>query len=139
LLQGLPQELQLPAHSAAAPADDEVRLERGVDETGLLYALLVGTFKIGQAVSIGIVYAALDLVGFDVKAGPANGAGALLGVSLIYAAVPSLMAVGAALLMVGYPLTAARYAEIQAQLADRRDPEPRQTVAGREILTAPAG
>jgi len=99
---------------------------------------LFGTFKIGQAVSIGIVYAVLDFAGFDVKAGPANGADALLGVSLIYAAVPSLMAASAALLMFGYPLTAVRHTEIRAQLAHRREPGPMRAAAGAEIRTASA-
>ena len=52
---------------------DEDRLKGDSDRSGMLYALLLITHKIGQALSIGIVFTLLDVIGFNAAAGQANG------------------------------------------------------------------
>ncbi len=107
----------LPRAMLADIADEE-RLVHGADRTGLLYALLTGIYKVGQAMSVGIAFVLLDLFGFDAKAGAANPPDAILGVALVYVVLTSLCAAAALLTMIGYPLTAARHREIQAASAD---------------------
>lgn len=46
----------------------------------MLYALMLITHKIGQAVAIGIVFVLLDLMGFDGLAERNNSPGALFGI-----------------------------------------------------------
>jgi GPH family glycoside/pentoside/hexuronide:cation symporter len=106
----------LPRAMVADIADEE-KLETGADRTGLLYALMIGIFKIGQAVSVGITFVALDWFGYVAKLGPQNDDGAILGVALVYIVLTAICAIGALLAMIGYPLTARRHAEIQEQLA----------------------
>lgn len=110
--------------SMLADIGDEERLDTQVDRIGLLYALLTGIFKIGQAVSVGISFVLLDWVGYKVAEGPANAPSALLGLNIIYCGLPALCAIGASLLMIGYRLTAARHAEIRAAL-DSQEAEQR--------------
>jgi len=97
-----------------ADVSDEDRLRSGSDRTGMLYALLLVTIKIGQAVAIGIVYVVLDLIGFHAGAG--NSAGSLLGVTLIYCIAPALCQLSAAFLAFRYPLSASRHDVIREAL-----------------------
>jgi Na+/melibiose symporter-like transporter len=102
--------------SMMADVADEDRLATGQDRTGMLFALLTVTHKFGQAMSIGVVYFALDLIGF--KAGStANSTAALTGVSLLYGVVPGVLYIAAALVVSRYRLTPARHDEIRARLA----------------------
>src|SRR5690606_3517232 len=50
-----------------ADVGDEERLATGADRTGLLYAILAGTAKIGYALAVGITYVALDMLGFNAQ------------------------------------------------------------------------
>lgn len=99
-----------------ADVSDEERLRARQERTGLLYALLIGVWKIGQAVSVGLMFWGLALFGFDPAPGAANGAAALLGLQLLYIALPVVLCVGAALVAFRYPLTAARHADIRREL-----------------------
>ena len=104
--------------SIMADISDEDRLAKGQDRTGMLFALLTVTHKFGQAMSIGIVYFALDLVGF--KAGStSNSANALLGVSILYGVVPAALYLVAAAIIHRFRLTPERHAQIRAALEAR--------------------
>jgi Na+/melibiose symporter-like transporter len=109
----------LPPAMLADVADEE-ELDNGIDRTGLLFALMTGIFKIGQAVSVGIVFGALDLIGFEPKLGAANDPAALEGVAIIYSFFSAAFAGAAILLMLGYKLTAERSGQIRAELEKRR-------------------
>lgn len=106
----------LPRAMLADIADEE-RLSSGADRTGLLYALLTGIYNIGQAVSVGITFVALDAFGYVASQGARNGQGALLGVALVYIVLTGICALGALVAMIGYPLTARRHTEIRERLA----------------------
>ncbi|MDB5440983.1 MAG: transporter [Caulobacteraceae bacterium] len=116
ILSGLPYSAA-PFLLRAAMADigDEERLATGQDHTGLLYALAASAAKIGAALTGGalVVLGALGFSGSDPAASSAAGETAL---RWIYLAGPAVLALLAALPMVGYPLTAARHAEIRKAL-----------------------
>lgn len=104
--------------SMLADVGDEERLSTGIDRTGLLYAVLAGTSKIGYALAVGITYFGLDALGF--KAGNAvNSPETLFGLQLLYGAVPGILALIAAWFIYGYSLDATRHGTIREALRQR--------------------
>jgi len=101
-----------------ADVSDEDRLLSGHDRLGMLFALLTVTIKLGQAVSIGIVYFMLDLLGFNASSAAANPPIALIGVSALFTLVPLSLHVIAALVASRYTLTPARHREILVKLGE---------------------
>ncbi len=99
-----------------ADASDEVRLDTGHDRTGLLYALLTATTKIGYALA-GLSFVALDLIGFQREGG--NGPWALFWLQFLFIGVPSILSVAAALVIWRHPLDARRHGEILKALEAR--------------------
>jgi glycoside/pentoside/hexuronide:cation symporter, GPH family len=114
--------------SMMADAGDELRLEGGADRTGVLYALLISSWKLGGALSVGIAFIALDMIGYVPKLGADNSPQALLGVQLLFAGSPAILGLLGALACWRYPLTRARCAEIRAEL-DVRDGAARATAS----------
>jgi GPH family glycoside/pentoside/hexuronide:cation symporter len=108
-----------------ADVSDEERLRTGVDRTGLLYAILVGTVKIGSALAV-TTFIVLGWLGFNAHDPAQSTEAGMTGLLVLYAAAPALMGVLAALVMMKYPLTQARHAEIRAQL-DGLEPAPPPT------------
>ena len=102
-----------------ADVGDEVRLETGVDRTGLMFSILSATTKIGHVVAL-IPYLVLQLVGFKAIA-PAGGNSAmsLLTLQILFILVPGVLLASAALLLRNYPLTPARHDEIRKALEVR--------------------
>ena len=116
VLAGLPYSAaQLLVRAMMADIGDEERLATGVDKTGLLYAIVTGTVKLGYALAVG-VFIILGWLGFDPKAPTAAGDAALVG---LYAVAPAVLGLVVAAVMMRYPLDANRVAEIQRQLAAR--------------------
>lgn len=107
-----------------ADVGDEERLTTGAERTGLLYALLNATSKIGYALSVGITYVALDAVGFQATEGATNSAQSLLGLTVLFVALPAALSFGAGLWLLRYPLTAARHAAVREALAAKEVPPP---------------
>jgi probable glucitol transport protein GutA len=102
-----------------ADAGDEVRLETGVDRTGLMFSILSATTKIGHVVAL-IPYLILQWVGFRALPGPeGNSEFSLLMLQILFIAVPGLLLAAAAWVLKGYPLTPRRHDEIRAALAQR--------------------
>src|SRR5690606_32719076 len=98
-----------------ADVSDQVRLEEGADRTGLLFSILTATSKLGYAASV-LTFTALQVAGFDPALGGDNAEGALLWLNVLFAGLPALCLLAAALVLKGYPLTQARHAEIRAAL-----------------------
>jgi Na+/melibiose symporter-like transporter len=117
VIAGLPYSApNLLSRSMMADAGDEELLHTGVDRTGLLYAVLNSSTKVGSALAVGATFIGLDLAGFHAQ-GPNNGAGALTGLVLLFLAGPAVLNLVGAALLINYPITAARFAEIRAGLA----------------------
>lgn len=116
VLAGLPYSAApVLVRSMMADIGDEERLASGIDKTGLLYAIVTGTVKLGYALAVA-VFIALGWMGFDPKAPTPAGDAALVG---LYAFAPAGLALLVAAIMLRYPLDANRLAEIQRQLAAR--------------------
>ena len=138
ILAGIPYSAApLLVRSMMADIGDEERLASGADRTGLLYAIVNGTVKLGHALAIG-AFPLLALFGFDPKLPTTQGETALIA---LYTIVPAAMGLVVAAVMLRYPLDATRVAEIQRQLAIRdgeaqpsHEPKPDPNVA----LAAPA-
>lgn len=133
ILAGLPYSAA-PFLLRAMMADygDEERLASGVDRTGLLYAILTGTVKIGTALAASSLIV-LGQLGFDAAHPAASSALSMSGLQGLYAFAPGIIGLLAAWVLVGYPLTEARHAEIRRQLDDAdaaAPPPPPEDVAG---------
>lgn len=102
-----------------ADAGDEVKLETGVDRTGLMFSILSATTKIGHVLAL-IPYLILQTVGFQAIA-PAGGnsAASLLVLQILFVAAPAVLIALAAWVLKGYPLTPARHEQIRLALAAR--------------------
>ncbi len=102
-----------------ADVGDEVRLETGVDRTGLMFSILSATTKVGHVVAL-IPYLILQWVGFQaVPPAGGNSGSALLVLQILFIALPGLLLASAALLLKNYPLTPARHDEIRRELEAR--------------------
>ena len=128
--------------SMMADYADEERLNSGRDRTGLLYAILTGTVKVGAAIALtsGLI---LTAVGFN-AANPALSTTLSLDWLLgMYAAVPGVIGLLAAACLIGYPLTEEKHAEILRQLGERDaatpPPQPEDLAAvSPDVLPRPA-
>jgi GPH family glycoside/pentoside/hexuronide:cation symporter len=108
--------IELLPRAMMADIVDEDRLVSKGDSSGMLYALLLITHKIGQAAAIGLVFTLLDFTGFKADAGQANAPSALFGILMLGGVVPALFYLVGSLLIYFYPITAVRHAEIRAAL-----------------------
>ena len=115
-----------------ADVGDEVRLETGRDRTGLLYAFVASTMKIGSALAVGVTYTILSRIGFDPRPGAANTPEAIAGLEACYVGVPVVLVLAGGAALFGYQLDARRHAEIRAQL-DARDAAEAAADAGRGL------
>ena len=116
LLAGIPYSApNLLSRSMLADAGDEERLQTRQDRTGVLYAVLNSTTKVGSALAVGATFVGLDMAGFRADS-LSNGPGALLGLTFLFLAGPAVLNVMGAAVLIGYPLTADRHAEIRAAL-----------------------
>jgi len=103
-----------------ADIGDEELLQRGADRTWLLYSLLMGTWKVGQAASVGLAFTLLAALQFrprDMTTSPA----AVTALYLIYVGGSVLLASLSLIALRRYPLTARRHAQIRAALRERAD------------------
>jgi Na+/melibiose symporter-like transporter len=103
-----------------ADAGDELRLESGSDQTAVLYALLISSWKLGGALAVGLAFAALALVGYKPALLGANTPQAISGLEMVFAGPSAALFLLGAWLAFTYPLTREKHAAIRLEL-DGRD------------------
>lgn len=102
-----------------ADAADEVKLHSGADRTGMLFALLVSSWKMGAALAIGVSFTALDLIGYKPMLGAGNAPEALAGLQWLFGGIPAILFVCGTAMAWSYPLTETVHAEISGMLKAR--------------------
>jgi len=103
-----------------ADITDDDALSSGTQRAGLFYSLMTMTNKLGFALSIGIVYVLLELVGFDPQA-DVIGDGAVTGLKAIFVIPPIVCFVIAAAAMWGFPLDEDKQRELREKVAAAAD------------------
>jgi GPH family glycoside/pentoside/hexuronide:cation symporter len=118
LAQGLSQGSgNLMLRAIVSDVADQERLKTGKDHSGLLFSIFNVTINAAMALSVGI---ALPLVGlFGFKAGVPNTPAALSSLQWIIAVGPAIGHGLSAILMLRFPLTEAKHAEIVKALAEQ--------------------
>lgn len=117
---GLGADLVLPPAMQADVVDlDELRHRE--KRTGIFFAVWSIALKLSLALAAGIAFPILELVDFQRDVGD-NLPGALLTLAILYAIVPVIFKLAAIALIWGFPLTAAKQAQIRRLIAakDRR-------------------
>ncbi|MGH6996560.1 MAG: MFS transporter [Phenylobacterium sp.] len=102
-----------------ADVADEVRLETGKERVGLLYALVTTTQKVGTAITVGVSFTVLDLVGYNAAEGATNTPAAIRGLELCYVFAPIILVFFGGAAFIGWKLDAKRHAEVRRQLDER--------------------
>ncbi|HKT85075.1 MAG TPA: MFS transporter [Novosphingobium sp.] len=119
--QGLSQGSgNLMLRSMVADVADVHRAGTGEDRVGLYYSVFSVSMKLGSALAFGIALPLVAAFGFDPKSA-ANTPQALHALLLVFALGPALAHTAAAAIIAGFPLNAARHAEIRRQINARED------------------
>ncbi|MFN7399517.1 MAG: MFS transporter [Sandaracinobacter sp.] len=90
----------------------------GEQRTGLFFALMSMTNKIGYALPVGLMFPALALAGFDPNGN--NGPGPLAWLAVMFVGLPILCNITIILLMWRFPIDRAAQAELRSQLEAAR-------------------
>lgn len=105
--------------SLTADIGDEIRLEEGQHQIGLLYALTSGTTKAAGALAVTLTFWVLSLVGYNPAEHGTNGPAQIRGLELAYAIGPIVFVMIGGACFIGYKLSAERHADIRRQLDER--------------------
>jgi Na+/melibiose symporter-like transporter len=117
-----------------ADVADELRLQTGQERSGVLYAIVTLTQKLGSSLAVTIIYPILDMVGFVAKPGYHNTPEALRGLEMCYVFAPIILVVVGSACLIGYKLDAKRQSEIRKALEEL---EARDYAAATEVLGGP--
>jgi Na+/melibiose symporter-like transporter len=117
-----------------ADVADELRLTTGQERSGVLYALVTLTQKLGSSLAVIIIYPILDLFHYVAKPGYHNTPHAIWGLEMCYVFAPIILVVVGSTCLVGYKLDAKRQTEIRDALEEL---EARDYAAGTEVLGGP--
>jgi glycoside/pentoside/hexuronide:cation symporter, GPH family len=101
-----------------ADVADELRLTTGQERSGVLYALVTLTQKLGSSLAVTIIYPILDAVGFVAKPGYHNTPEAIRGLEMCYVFAPIILVVVGSACLIGYKLDAKRQGEIRTALEE---------------------
>ena len=102
-----------------ADIGDEIRLEGGKEQIGLLYALTNATTKVAGAFSIFLTFNVLAAVGYNAKEGAVNTAAQIHGLELAYLIGPVIFVMLGGACFLGYKLDAQTHGDIRRQLEER--------------------
>ncbi|MBV8337460.1 MAG: MFS transporter [Alphaproteobacteria bacterium] len=105
-------------HAIMGDVVDQETVETGNRRAGAAFALLTLTNKVGYALSVGIAYPLLDLIGFSGEAGVANPPEALIGILIVFVALPTMLLITSALLLWHFPLGEREQLRLRAQLRE---------------------
>jgi Na+/melibiose symporter-like transporter len=115
-LAGIPYSASsLLLRSMMADASDEIRLKTGANRTGLLYAVVACTTKLGSAIAVGVAFPLLQAAGFQATVSDAPTRGLPM-LQALFTGLPIALCLVAVVLMLMYRLGPARHAEILAAL-----------------------
>jgi Na+/melibiose symporter-like transporter len=117
-----------------ADVADQLRLETGQERSGVLYALVTLTQKLGSSLAVTIIYPILDMFGYVAKPGYHNTPEAIRGLEICYVFAPIILVVVGSACMIGYKLDAKKQSEIRQALEEL---EARDYAAGVEVLGGP--
>jgi Na+/melibiose symporter-like transporter len=120
-----------------ADVADEVRLERGVDLTSVMFSLVTTTTKIGLSVTALFSFAILAMVGYNPREGAVNTPHAIFGLEMCYLFAPVILVFLGGGLFFGYRLDAIRHAEIRAALDAREAAEAAPSAVGVPLANSP--
>jgi len=98
-----------------ADVGDEDRLESGEDRTGMLFALLTATNKVGYALAVATFFP-LEMAGFDRAPGAVQSAEAINALQILFVGLPITLLLLASWVINNYPIDKARQAELRRQL-----------------------
>jgi GPH family glycoside/pentoside/hexuronide:cation symporter len=125
-----------------ADVADELRLTTGQERSGVLYALVTLTQKLGSSLAVAIIYPILGAVGFVAKPGYHNTPAAIHGLEMCYVFAPIILVVVGSACLIGYRLDAKRQGEIRTALdeldASRNNALSAEALGGPAETTAPA-
>ncbi|HEX4506721.1 MAG TPA: MFS transporter [Alphaproteobacteria bacterium] len=118
LLQGLSQGSgNLMLRAIVSDVADQERLRTGKDHSGLLFSIFNVTINAAMALSVGIALPLVHQFGFS--PGAANSPAALSSLQWVIAVGPAIGHGLSAILMLSFPLTQAKHAEIVKALAEQ--------------------
>lgn len=103
-----------------ADAADEADFDGDGERTGLLFAMLTSTQKVGFALSIGLTFPILQAVGFIATAGAHNTPFAIRGLEMVFVIAPISFALMGALMLRGYHLDEKTHGVIRMKLTARQ-------------------
>ena len=109
--------LQFLIRAMAADVIDYDNVQTGGQRSGLYFALLALTAKLGGALAIGLTYPLLDQVGFSAQGG--NSAETLDAFRIIYVLIPTLAMIGAYLGIRGFRLDRDTQAKLRSEIENR--------------------
>lgn len=89
------------------------------DTTGLSFALLTATAKLGYAAPVGLLYPLLGLFGFDPAPTATNEGLAITGLIMVFVVPPLIFGAVSLWLALTWPIDAPAHAAIRAELAER--------------------
>ena len=102
--------------SMIADVADEVKLEVKQDLTSLLFSMVTTTSKIGQSITVLIVFPILAFVGYNGAEGAVNTPHAIFGLEMCYLFAPIILVWFGGAMFFGYRLDSKRHAEIREAL-----------------------
>lgn len=106
--------------SMMADITDDDNVKSGTQQTGLIFSLMAMTAKAVPALGVGLTYPLLQLAGFDPSSETVTPE-AIQALRYIFILFPSALALLAAILIVNFPLDAARQQQLRQIIDTRKD------------------